>query len=329
MIPTERAGMKTDSSQEGIALLLVLWVLTILMVVVLAFSYMTKTETLATSSFKGVFERKFLAEAGIERGVMEVFFRNAYKGKPVLVEGGDVWNADGTLYSDQIGDGSYTVRIIDERGKLDINPDQTQDTVMILVLKKLLINLGVEDEQADTIVDSILDWRDADDLQRLHGAETPYYMSLPAPYKAKDGPFDTVEELILVKGMTREILYGGAEKKGLIDFITVNGSPGGININAAPRELLMAMPGITSEIADHIIEIRQTKEITNIKQEFPDIPQTTTALMSAGGISNTYTIEATGREGDERGGYTIRATVTIEGNTFKYVYYKSPAIAYQ
>jgi general secretion pathway protein K len=327
MILTERAGMKMDSSQEGIALLLVLWVLTILMVVVLAFSYMTKTETLATSSFKGITERKFLAEAGIERGIMEIFFRNAYKGKPVLIEGGDVWSADGTLYSDQIGDGSYTVRITDERGKLDIN--HAPDTEMTLVLKNLLVNLGVEDEQADTIVDSILDWRDPDDLQRLHGAETPYYMSLPAPYKAKDGPFDTVEELILVKGMTREILYGGTGKKGLIDFVTVNGSQGGININAAPKELLMAMPDITSEIADHIIEIRQTKEITNLKQEFPDIPQTTLALMSAGGVSNTYTIEATGKKGDESGGYTIRATVTIEGNTFKYVYYKSPATPHQ
>jgi general secretion pathway protein K len=326
MILAERAGMKTDSSQEGIALLLVLWVLTILMVVVLAFSYMTKTETLATSSFKGISERKFLAEAGIERGIMEIFFRSKYKGTPVLVEGGDVWSADGALYSDRIGDGSYTVRITDERGKLNIN---RQDTGMTLVLKNLLVNLEVEDEQADTIVDSILDWTDQDDLQRLHGAETPYYMSLPAPYKAKDGPLDTVEELILVKGMTREILYGGTGKKGLIDFVTVNGSQGGININAAPKELLMAMPGITSEMADHIIEIRQTKEITNVKQEFPDIPQTTLNLMSAGGISNTYTIEATGKKSDESGGYTIRATVTIEGNTFKYVYYKSPAAPHQ
>ena len=109
--------MQKGSSQKGVALLLVLWVLTILMIVVLAFSYMTKTETLATRSFKEGVEKKFLAEAGIERGIMELFFKNMYKRQPIALEGGEVWRTDGTIYSDQIGDGKYKVRITDEGGK--------------------------------------------------------------------------------------------------------------------------------------------------------------------------------------------------------------------
>jgi general secretion pathway protein K len=323
--------MQKGSSQKGVALLLVLWVLTILMIVVLAFSYMTKTETLATGSFKESVEERFLAEAGIERGIMELFFRNMYKGQPIALEGGEVWRIDGTIYSDQIGDGKYKVRIMDEGGRLNIN--LIPDAALTILLKNLLLNSGVEEGQADTIVDSVLDWRDPDDLVRLHGAETPYYMSLPAPYKAKDGPFDTLEELILVKGITREILYGEMEKKGLNDFFTIHSLNRGINLNAAPKEVLMAIPGITPEIVDHIMELRETKNIG--LQDLKQISKEASDFLSrnqigiAGNVSNTFTIEAIGSKEDTHAGYAIRATVTIEGNNYKYVYYKSPSKLYQ
>ena len=74
---------------------------------------------------------------------------------------------------------------------------------------------------ADIIVDSILDWIDTDDLHRLNGAESDYYQSLPNPYKAKNGRLDTLEELLLIKGMSPDILFGTKEQKGLIHFVTI------------------------------------------------------------------------------------------------------------
>jgi len=323
-----RRNTNTTESQRGIALLLVLWVLTILMVIVLSFTFMARTETQATLSFKEGTEKKFIAEAGMERGIMELFYRNVYKGQSIEFEGSEVWKTDGTLYSSPIGDGYYTVRIIDESGKLDIN------TVNDVVLKNLLINIGVQEEEVDTIVDSIMDWKDPDDLHRLHGAESDYYMSLPNPYNAKNANFDTVEELLLVKGVTPEILYGSAsdgEKRGIIDFLTVNSNRSRINVNAAPKEVLMAIPGMTPEIADTIIDYRQNKEIGNIL-EVGGIPAEDVNLMApyidtSGSI--TFGIEAVGHKGgekNEKGGYAIKATVMIAGtNIFRYVYYKSPA----
>jgi general secretion pathway protein K len=67
----------------------------------------------------------------------------------------------------------------------------------------------LDDKEKDIIVDSILDWRDNDDLRRLHGAEDEYYQSLPDPYRAKNDDFESVEELLLVKGITPEIFHGG------------------------------------------------------------------------------------------------------------------------
>jgi len=315
-----KAGKLNRMSQDGIALLMVLWVLTILMVLVFSFSFMSKTETLSTLSFKEGMENKFLAEAGIERGIEEVFYRTVNKNQVLVLEEGEIWNVDGTPYSGRLGNGYYTVKIVDESGKLDIN------MVSDILLKNLLMNMGVEEENADIITDSVLDWRDPDDLHRINGAEDDYYRSLPNPYEAKDDSFDTLEELLLVRGVTPEILYGNSERKGIINFLTVYSNMNRININAAPKEVLMAIPGMSSEFADTIIEMRGTKEIMNL-QEIGITGENYSILMpyviTSG--SSSYTIEATGSQEKEKRGYAIRATIVISSyNKYNYVYYKSP-----
>jgi general secretion pathway protein K len=312
--------MNKHMTEKGIALLIVLWVLTILMVIVLSFSVMARTEIYSTLAFKGGIERKFIAEAGIERGITVLFYREFYKNQTVELEGREVWKTDGTPYEGQIGNGYYTVKILDESGKVDIN------TASELVLKNLLINAGVKPEEADIIVECIMDWKDADDLHRLNGAESDYYMSLPNPYRAKDDNFDAIEELLLVKGMTAEILYGGGEKKGIIDFLTVHSGTQSININAAPKEVLMALPGMTPEYADSIIEYRKTKEINDLSEiglSGEGIELIMPEIDTQG--TETFTIDAFGHKTGEKGIYAIRATVRLEGGEkYKYIYYKSP-----
>jgi len=321
-----KRNMKTIASQNGIALLMVLWVLTILMVIALSFSSMTRTETYSTLSFKEGAEKKLLAEAGIERAIMELFYRMQNIGMKTILEGSEIWKIDGTTYNGQIGDGNYSVRITDESGKVDINviTDANSD-----ILRNLFKNLGIPEDEVNSIVDCILDWKDPDDLLHLNGAEDDYYMSLPNPYKTKNANFDTLEELMMVKGITQEMLYGKGEQRGIIDFLTVNSGRSQINLNAAPKEVLMAIPGITPEIADAIINYRQDKEITNIA-EIQAILGANYNLMSGyvtTGGSTTFTIDSIGNKGSGKAGFGIRASVIIEGNNqYRYIYYKSPAI---
>jgi general secretion pathway protein K len=316
-----KSNKNAATDKKGIALLMVLWVLTILMVLVLSFSYMTRTETYATLSFKEGTEKKLLAEAGIERGILEIFYRRANRGQAIILEGSEVWKIDGTTYKDRLGEGEYSVRITDESGKIDINAITDGPTADIL--RKLFQNLGVEETDANIIVDSILDWKDADDLYHLNGAESEYYMSLPNPYKAKDANFDTLEELLLVKGMTSEIFYGNEEKKGIIDLLTIHSGQSKINVNSAPKEVLMAIPGITPEIADSIISFREHDEIKNAGDA--GIPPESVRYIIFQD-SYTYTIDSSGIKGNAKTGFNIRATVKIEGgNNYRYLYYKSPA----
>ena len=318
--------IKHTSSQKGVALLIVLWVLTILLVIVFSFSFMTRTEMLSTASFRGGLERKFIAEGAMERAIMELFYRNTYKNQTIELEGREVWQVDGTPYTGQLGNGTYTVSIIDESGKVDINAASD------VVLKNLLVNIGVPEEEADTIVDSMMDWKDSDDLHRLHGAENDYYLSLQNPYKAKNARFDSLEELLLVKGVTADILYGSKERKGIIDFLTVYTKKNKININAAPKEVLMAIPGMTPELADSLISSRQTiatAGTTNVQGVLGENYSLMSRYITTGG-SNVFAIDAVGRKENEKGAYGIRATVVLAAATspdelpYKFLYYKKP-----
>jgi len=329
-------------SQNGVALLMVLWALTILSVIVFSFTLMARTEAYSSASFRAVVANRFLAEAGIERGIMEILYRNANKAQQSTVpEGGEVVQIDGTAYSGKIENGQYTFRIMDESGKIPLNA-LTDSTGV--VLKNLLTNMGYQEEDAETVVDSILDWRDEDELPRLHGAESEYYMALPNPYKAKNGVFDTVEELLLVKGVTSAMLYGDGKKKGIINFLTVTSKSNTINVNAAPKEVLMAVPGLDPAKVDMLMVQRKATPVTPTAgttgtqagvqgtQEVQDLTailgekNPAAAAFLSTSESNVFAIDATGnREGGHQG-YGIRAIVILDGNTgYRYVYYKSPA----
>ena len=306
------------------ALLVVLWVIAILMVTVLSFSFLTRTETHATLGFKDAAEKKFLAEAGIERAIIELLYREKNIANPITLEGPEVWKVDGTAYSDQVGEGSYTVSITGEAGKLDINKSSE------VLLKKLLLNAGIKEDEADTIVDSLMDWKSPSGMTRLHGAGNDYYASLPIPYQAKGAPFDTVEEILLVKGVTPAVLYGDGDRKGIIDFLTVNSDSGLINLNYAPKEVLMAIPGMSADVADNIIQFRSGQRITNAQEALAGADYQAMSPFITAGEGNVFTIDAAGYKGNEETGYPVRATVTVDSdNKYKYLYYKSPAYKVQ
>ena len=68
------------------------------------------------------------------------------------------------------------------------------------------------------IADAILDWMDADDIPREFGAEVDYYSALSTPYLPRNGPLATLEELLMVRGVTMDLLFGRDwDRNGWID----------------------------------------------------------------------------------------------------------------
>lgn len=297
------------------------------MVMVLSFSMTTRIDSYDLFSFREGMENKYLAEAGINRGLMEIIYRSINQKQAITLVGKEVWKPDGTLYSTESGDSGYRVRIVDETGKISLN-GMTDSSGMIL--KNLLINQGVPVENADIIVDSILDWKDGDDLHRLSGAEDDYYLSLPRPYKARNAGFETLDELVLVRGITPEILYGNGKVKGIIYFLSLAYNSTQININAAPPEVLAALPGMNAAMIQRLLEIRAAAEIRGV-EDVQDIIGDGYAVMApyavftSGGQTAAYTVEAAGFKRNGKSGYSIIATVAFDSpDRYHYVYYKAP-----
>jgi len=138
------------------------------------------------------------------------------------------------------------------------NPDSGSDAGTETAIRQTLVNLllsgyfPIEDEtEAKAIVDSLIDWIDEDDKESDFGAESGYYQSLAKPYSCRNGPVQYIEELLLVKGITPELLFGTGEKPGLADFITVYGDDGKVNLNTAPIQVIKSLD---LQISDELLE---------------------------------------------------------------------------
>jgi len=168
-----------------------------------------------------------------------------------------------------LGDGEVRVTVEDEERKIDLNrlmmPNGiSTDDQRVAVFQRLLDTLGID----RAVADAVLDWLDINENPRVGGAESAYYLGLPKPYRSKNDLFDTIGELRLVRGVTGEVF----EK--LRPFVTVSSS-GTVNINTAPKEVLMSLSAgkdledggaIDAKSADEIIEYRKDHPFTAASQ---------------------------------------------------------------
>ena len=244
---------------SGIALLMTLWVLVMLSVIAMSFSFSTRWGSASTRNFKEETKAYYLAMSGYQEAIGYLL-----SDKDNMV---DYIDADGNLYIDKdtkpvtgkrvTDEAELEIKITDEGSKVNINfADGTR-------LKKVLDYVGIPPDSQQEIVDSILDWRDPDKEHHLSGAEDDYYESLDPSYKAKNRNLDSVEELLLVKGFKPEYLYGSKDIRPMYDLITTSGD-GSININTVSKEVLDMM-GTGSDAIDAIFKQR-TKEIGGARQ---------------------------------------------------------------
>jgi general secretion pathway protein K len=298
---------------------MVLWVVVVGGALVFSFTALARSERFGTLAFKEQSRNKYFAEAGLARALVELLYQKRH---PEL-GGSEVWRADGTEYTGSVGEGKYTVRIIGEAGRLDIN------TAPELVLRTFFQNAGLSELEANALVDAMLDWRDADEFRRLHGAESDYYRSLPVPYNAKNADFESVEELIYVKGMTRELLYGNRERKGVFSSLTVNGKNATVSVNHAPASVLAAVPGVTPAQAEMIVQRRSVQPFTTMEEVATLVGAASASFLPLLSVQDAgiVTIEVVGHQGKPDSGYPLSATVVFDSEqSYRFLSYKSPGV---
>ncbi len=262
-----------DRARAGSALLLVLWSIGVLSVVVTSMIFDAHIEARIAIWRRNRTKAQYLARSGMEIAELMLMRSEEIKqgseeaeegrwAEPArqLAEGLPVRN-----FRHELGDGTVTVEIVPEPARRNINKLTSEED-----WERLLEAAGIPEfsDLGLILADSFLDWFDRDDIPRMYGAETDdFYGRLAAPYRAKNGPLDTVEELLLIRGFTRPILFGGVlnpddppeeavQMPGIADMLTVYGD-GKVNVNAATRRVLMTLPGVDEFIAEAILAERE------------------------------------------------------------------------
>ncbi len=178
------------AGRRGLALVAVLWGLTLLALMTASFTSTTRTEVnLAFNALESA-RAELIAEAGVQRSIL---------GLLAIDQESEAWRADGSVYGWRFEDSEIRVSVQDEGGKIDLNVAQPE------LLRALFISVDVAPERADALVDAILDFRDSDDLRQQNGAEDDDYEQAGLQHDSKDAPFNSVEELNQVFGMSAEV----------------------------------------------------------------------------------------------------------------------------
>jgi general secretion pathway protein K len=242
--------------ERGIALILVLWVFMLLGVLALDFAQYIRDDAMAAVNFADETRGYYVALAGMNRALYEIGQAKA-AGPAGTVNGVNAQQqqlqqqqqqqqakvglddqperqipSDGEWHDGDFAGARWSVRISDEGARIAINALRTNSPEDEAFLHYIVQNLvrsgnkttGVDrrmQKTVDTVVDSILDWRDRDtDMTRPNGAENAYYHKQRIPYDAKNGEFESPEELLKVRGVTPRLFYGHDGLPGLRDVFS-------------------------------------------------------------------------------------------------------------
>jgi general secretion pathway protein K len=186
-----------------------------------------------------------------------------------------------------------------------------------LVGEKALLEIlkkgGLPEEEAESVRDAILDWRDEDDVARPRGAERAEYAQMPEPVVPRNGKLRGVEELSFVKGVTKEFY-----RAFLSRVFTALGNSPQVNYLRAPEIVLRSLPGVSAEAAQRIVAGRAEEPPISAADVAAMVGEGLLtaeglALISGPASSNVYTITATGKAGGDVT-RVVRCIVEVSGS---------------
>ena len=232
-------------NSKGIALILTLLIISIIVSVTLQFNRYMRDDLCAAVNLRDGIKHGHIAKSGFNYALAVL-----YEDETDVDSVHDTWADSKTLSeksADLFEDGRFKLELSDHSGMIQINSLVDEKGKYINIQKNLLTRFlqsqefGLKDEEVDHIVNAIKDWIDADDDPTgFGGAENSYYQGLEIPYSCQDAPVEFLEELLLVKGINRELFYGTDKMTGIESFLSPHGD-GKININTAQPLVLRAL----------------------------------------------------------------------------------------
>jgi competence ComEA-like helix-hairpin-helix protein len=260
--------------------------------VVIGVLHASRIDLLVVKNYGDRIQAHYLALAGIEKAKALLYRDARERSRTRQNHSGALYDAADQFQDVTLGRGQFRVfrrgredegggilyGVSDEESRLNINYASMDD-------------LGKMDGMTPDIAAAIVDWRDQDNQVTPGGAEQDYYLSLQPPYLPRNGPIQTIRELLMVRGISRELLLGtdlhqngrlqpGAESEAVTDaadlgwagMLTVDSAVDNldsagqdrVNIKTADERALTAVQGITSDIAKAIVAYRGQHQFDSI-----------------------------------------------------------------
>ena len=266
--------------KRGIVLIVVIVAIALLSTLVVDFIYSTHINyEISTNNVRDI-KARYIAKSGINVA-KAVFKINSFEvlasrtdsllSKKVSV-GDNFGNWELKVSSFPVGAGFVSMVIRDERAKLNLNSlvDQSTNKIdfqVLTALSELFRLLGIESDKSDVFISSLINWLDrkiknAPNDQKPDGAKADYYLGLESPYKIKNGPLDSLNEIKLIYGMDKDFF------KKVSPYLTVYTEDKKINLSTAPKAVIMsallaARVSALKEQDDSILEDDTAEQITD------------------------------------------------------------------
>jgi general secretion pathway protein K len=248
-------GRRMRKDNDGVALILTLLFVVLLTVLVVEFAFEAQVEASYALNAGNEFQAELAARSAVYNGIA-ILETDRLETELAAAEGGgtalsdsrlSAWASPGTF--DPLNDAVMRTTIVDEYSKINLNAlvyydDAGNPLVRGHIHGALIYFFQQRDEgvNAEALVDSLIDWMDEDDEVYNDGAESDFYMAAENPYPCKNGPMDSIDELLLIKGITPELYFGRQDVEPvqlpLSEYLTVHGDwLGRINPNTVHVDL--------------------------------------------------------------------------------------------
>ncbi|MDD5227476.1 MAG: type II secretion system protein GspK [Methylococcales bacterium] len=269
--------------QKGVALILVLWVLSILTLMAGSFTKTMRRESTGVMTIRANAEANAQAQAGISLAQAMLLHEDEAKR----------WRVDGSIYEIETENATMRIRLLSETGKIDIN------SVTASLLHQVLLHAPLETQAQLELENAILDWRDDDETTRPFGAEKPEYKAAKLSYSPRNKPFRALEELQMVRGLSADVF---AWMQPIFTVYAAGQTE--VDLNLATRDVLNVLPEVDVNLLDTYFLAHQqailnhspmpvVPRIENAAQAMTQDVETTTEAEVSPDISTvTVTVEA-------------------------------------
>ena len=259
--------MKLFKDKRGVVLILVLSMVALFSAMIVNFSSDEGLDIELAYNFRDSIQAQYITMAGVEAA--KVILSQDDAGYDSLDGQWAEFPVFAATASTYLEGGQLTGTITDECSKFDLNSLAIKNSYSDFRKQQFknlftVLNIDITSEELDDLTNSIIDWESATGEVSIGGAKDEYYQSLEPPYHCKNGPMDSIEEIMLVKGMKKEYFFGTENYEGIRNFITVcpekTPASGKININTASETVLRSISDhFTEDVVNNIVACRPFK----------------------------------------------------------------------